>query len=421
MEIFAMVIEIITVILGVFVAYKAIYTIIGLFGKKKKYPDTEILNKYTFVIPARNEEAVIPKLIESINLLDYPKELYNIIVIADNCTDNTAKIAKNLGVTVFERFDDSKRRKGYALESLFDSLITENKLDESDAYIIVDADNLLKKDFLIEMNKGFVENGNVLCGYRSTKNFDTNIISASYGIHFFRSTVSLHRPRAILNVGTHLAGTGICIGTHLLKNGWHHTCLTEDTELTADLVSKGIKIGFVEDAVLYDEQPTNIFVACRQRLRWTKGRLTVFFKTFPKIIKSIFTKKSFTSYDFFWYYFPYGLATFILSLVGTIVPIIYTLAGGKEFDAINYLKYFGISLLGTYLSSYFLGIIYVIREFKNIKCRKRYIILYLFFWPWFDMIDIFITIVALFKRNVTWKTIKHTDTRNIDSLNNYRG
>lgn len=425
MEILEKTISIITTVLTILVFYKSILTIIGVLCKKKKFPDTDIRKKYTFVLPARNEEDVLPNLIESILNLDYPKELFDIIVIADNCTDNTAKVAKDAGAIVYERFDDTKKRKGYALQYLFNLLIEEGKLNNSDAYIIVDADNLLRKDFLIEINKGFVENKNIVCAYRSCKNFNTNFISGSYGIHFFRSTVSMHRPRAILGTGTHLAGTGICIGSHLLQNGWNYTKLTEDTELSADLVSKNITIGFVEDAVLYDEQPTNFLIAFRQRVRWAKGRLSVFFTTFPKVFFSIFKgifkhkslRSTFTAYDFFFYYFPYGLFTLLLSLVVPIASLVlYFIDNSNGFEILNLLKSFGISLLGTYVSSLLLGFVYVIREHKKINCSVGLIILYTFLWPWFDMVDAYITLYALLKRKVTWKQIPHNDTRKVESL-----
>ena len=425
MEILSKAIEIVSLILTILVFYKGVLTVIGIFFKKKKYPETDILKKYTFVIPARNEEAVLPGLLDSIFNVDYPKELFDVIVISDNSTDNTSKVALEKGARLYERFDQTKKRKGYALQYLFNLLKEEGSLNSSDAYIIIDADNLVKRDFLIQINKGFVANGNIVCAYRSCKNFNTNFISGSYGIHFFRSTVSMHRPRAVLGTGTHLAGTGICIGTHLLQNGWNHTKLTEDTELSAELVSNNIIVGFVEDAVLYDEQPTNLLIAFRQRVRWAKGRLSVFFATFPKvflaIFKGIFKHKSlrstFTAYDFFFYYFPYGLFTLLLSLIIPVSSLVlYFVDKNNGLEILNMLKNFGISLLSTYVSCVLLGFVYVIREYKNINCSKGLIILYVFLWPWFDIADVYITLYALIKPNVTWKEIPHKDTRKVESL-----
>lgn len=416
MEVLNLILKVISFVLAVLVSYKTVFMIVGLFGRKKVYPDTAIQKKYTFVIPARNEEQVLPKLLQSIALLDYPRELVRVIVISDNSTDRTTEVARSEGALVYERFDETKKRKGYALEYLFEKLKAEGKLLDTDAYIIVDADNLLRRDFLTEINKGFVQNGQVVCAYRSCKNFNTNFISASYGIHFFRSTVVLHRPRAKLNIGTHLAGTGICISSTLLQDGWHYTALTEDTELSSDLVCRGIKVGFVEDAILYDEQPTKFSIAFRQRVRWAKGRLTVFFKSFPKVFVSIFKNHSFTSYDFFWYLFPYGLATFFISLIYPLTSFIICIITKEPYPVLSTLKTMGITLLTSYVSNFLLGAAVVLREHRKINCGFMRTLLYIFMWPWFDIVDIIITLFALFKRKVVWKPIPHEDTREINSL-----
>lgn len=111
------------------------------------------------LIAAHNEEVVIGSLIESMLKLDYPKEMYDVFVIADNCTDDTAKISKGYGVNVCERFAKDKRGKGYALEWMFAKLFAMEK--QYDAIAIFDADNLVHKDFLKEINSKMQE------GYKS--------------------------------------------------------------------------------------------------------------------------------------------------------------------------------------------------------------------------------------------------------------
>src|SRR5690554_5463312 len=115
-----------------------------------------------------------------------------------------------------------------------------------------DADNLVYKDFIYEMNKVFVDTGNIDNGYCNFKNFDTNFVSSGYDIHFYRSIVAYHRPRGKLKVCTHIAGTGYVIDSKLVESGWQFHGLTEDTELTLRFSTKGIKIAFCEDAVFFD-------------------------------------------------------------------------------------------------------------------------------------------------------------------------
>ena len=129
--------------------YYLVLGLLGLFRKEEKKNYTP-KNKFALLIAAHNEEVVIGSLIESMLKLDYPKDMYDIFVIADNCTDDTAKISKGYGVNVCERFAEDKRGKGYALEWMFAKLF---KMDKKyDAVAIFDADNLVHKDFLKEMN-----------------------------------------------------------------------------------------------------------------------------------------------------------------------------------------------------------------------------------------------------------------------------
>ena len=102
--------KIIGIILSIMVFHKAFYFVIGMFFTRKFKPAKK-QHKYGILIAARNEKAVIGNLIDSINKQDYPKDLYTIFVVADNCTDNTAKIAKEEGAIVYERFDEAHKTK----------------------------------------------------------------------------------------------------------------------------------------------------------------------------------------------------------------------------------------------------------------------------------------------------------------------
>ena len=104
-------------------------------------------HKYGIVISARNEKNVIGNLLDIIKKQDYPQELLTVFVVADNCTDNTAEIARKKGAVVYERFDNDHRTKGYALEFLFDKIENDYGRDSFEGYFVFDADNLLKEDF----------------------------------------------------------------------------------------------------------------------------------------------------------------------------------------------------------------------------------------------------------------------------------
>ena len=130
------------------------YMYLGLFCTRKFKP-AKAYHKYGVIIPARNEEAVIKNLIDSIKAQDYPKEYITIFVVADNCTDNTAKIARENGAVCYEHFNENERTKGFALKYIFEQIEKDYGTQSFEGYFIFDADNLLKKDYISRMNDSF--------------------------------------------------------------------------------------------------------------------------------------------------------------------------------------------------------------------------------------------------------------------------
>lgn len=415
MEILDRICKILAFILSALVVFKIFYIVIGFFFKAKKYPKTDIQKKYAILIPARNEEKVLPHLIDSIYEQSYDLTKLTIFVVADNCDDNTAQIAREKGCIVYERFDKSKARKGYALDFLLQNIEKDYRITSFDGYFVFDADNLLKKDFIEKMNEAFVAYPDIVIGYRNSKNFDTNFVSSAYAIHFYNSSLSYHRPRSLLHLGTHLAGTGFVISSEIVKDGWKWHNLTEDAELAMYLNQRGIKIQYCEEAIFYDEQPTSFKIAFRQRIRWSKGRLQVFAQYGFSAIKRFFKTGSFTSYDLFWYMFPYALLSTALSIIYPLITLILSIIH-HNFDAIHFLKAVGVYFGGQYLSNLFTGALVCVREHKQIHCSFFKTILYLLLWPWFNMIGTLLLVCALLKKEVIWKPIPHNDTRTIQDI-----
>ena len=133
------------------VAYRAVYFVIGIFFTRKFKP-AKVKHKYGILIAARNEKYVIGNLLDSINKQDYPKELLKVFVVADNCTDNTAEIARSKGAICYERFDNEHKTKGFALEFLLDQIEKDYGRMNFEGFFIFDADNLLKANYITKMN-----------------------------------------------------------------------------------------------------------------------------------------------------------------------------------------------------------------------------------------------------------------------------
>lgn len=275
---------------------RTLFKLTGLFATRK-FPKAKNNHRYGILVAARNEDAVIGKLIESVNNQDYPRELIRIFVVAHNCTDNTAAAARQAGAVCYEYNDESKKTKGYALQYLVEQIRRDYGIDCCEGYFIFDADNLLKEDFITRMNESFDAGEKIVTSYRNTKNFDDNWISASYGIHWLRTIRNEHRARSAFRLATRIQGTGFLFPWEVIKDGWKYTSLTEDRAFCADVVTLGYRISYNNDAEFFDEQPTDIKIAMRQRLRWSKGHLDAFVETGGKLFCNIFRTRGAANKD----------------------------------------------------------------------------------------------------------------------------
>lgn len=397
-------------------SYQFFYIVVSLFKKPYRYKKAEKEHRFAVMICGRNEEAVIGNLIESIKNQHYPQELIDVYVCADNCTDNTAAVAQQAGAIVFERFNKEKVGKGYALNFLFKRIFETSGQDYYDGYFIFDADNLMDKRYVKEMNKAFSAGFKVVTSYRNSKNYDTNWISAGYALWFLREARYLSNARLQLGSSCAVSGTGFLISKDIIKenNGWHYYLLTEDIEFSIDTIIKGYKIGYCPSAHFYDEQPEKFVVSWNQRIRWVKGYMQVFKYYGKKIIKGIFGTNGFSCYDMAMNLMP----AYVLSMASTFINIasfvISVIAAQGDILGITISL---AQLIGTcYSMLYLVGLITTITEWKNIKCRGWKKILYSFTFPLFIFTFIPVTIWAMTFGKSDWKPIKHGVNKSIEDM-----
>lgn len=402
--------------------YQVFFIIYELIKRKrtteKKKPSK--LHSFGVIICARNEQSVIGGLIDSLKRQDYPEELIDIFVVADNCCDYTAKYAEASGATVFERQNQSLIGKGYALDFAFKNLF--DKGIKHDAYLIFDADNLVDKDFVKEMNLKLCEGFNVLTSYRNSKNYGTNWITSGYSLSFIREATYLNKAREDLHLSSAISGTGFCVRREIIEKqgGWKHHLLTEDIEFTVDSVIQGEKFGISEKSILFDEQPVTFKSSWNQRLRWAKGFYQILGMYGGKLLKRIF-KGSFTCYDFFMTLFP-ASAYSVYNLVKAIVECVYgfiTFSGDLNplKLAFNCLWPIISCFAIMYLIFFAMGLVTMITEHKVIRATKGQKIRSVFTYPLFMITYCPIAVVAIFKK-VEWKPIPHSVNATIDDLEN---
>ena len=392
--------------------YQFVYIPIAWLPRKKETLHAP-MHRFAVLIAARNEEAVIGKLIDSIKAQSYPGRLVKIFVAADNCTDATAEAARSHGAEVYERYDMTRRGKGYAL----DFLLREIKLrghSRFDGYIVLDADNVLDRDFILHMNETFSAGHDIVTCYRSSKNYGDNWISAGYALWFLRESRYLNSARARLGSSCGVSGTGFLFSQAVLDaqgGGWPFHLLTEDIEFTIDNVTRGMKVGYCPDAIAYDEQPISFRQSWAQRLRWSRGYLQVFKKYGRALISGIFSG-SFSCYDMAMSIMPAAVLTglsIVVNLGAALVNVLYY----HEWGVL------GVSALQTlvnlYLTLFIIGAITTATEWKSIHCEPAKKIFYVFTFPLFMLSYVPIVIHSLFV-TPEWTHIDHTRTLDVQQI-----
>mgnify|MGYP004457369365 FL=1 len=368
-----------------------------------KFKDKPLLvnknHKFMAILPAHNEEKVIGNLIDSLNNQDYDKKLLDIYVIADNCTDKTAEIAREHGAIVYERFDDTKKTKGYALNWFLQQKIKENA--DYDAFFIFDADNIVDKDFTKNMNKKLCQGEEVVQGYRDIKNPTDSWVTAGYALFYWTMHRFYHFARYNVGLSPLLNGTGFMVKFDLVKNtGWDTVTLTEDIEFSLKRIIKGKRLGWATDAIVYDEQPLTFKASWSQRSRWTVGHIQCMKLYTKSLADAVRKNKTAMNLDGLLYIIgsiPMFIASIALVLSNFVIYLAHAMTGVDLL--INIAKY----IIPTFFLPIVTALITMYLEKKPIKPMLKWLIYYpLFIGSW-----LVINFKCLFKRNTEWEKIDH--------------
>ena len=358
-------------IITIFWLYQLLVSLCSLVKIKDKPLKVKKDHRFMAIIPAHNEEAVVGNLIESLKKQNYNKDLYDIYVIADNCTDNTAKVAKEAGAIVYKRFDETKKTKGYALNWFLQQKIEENA--PYDAFFVFDADNIVHPDFIKNMNKKLCQGEDVVQGYRDIKNPTDSWITAGYAIFYWTMHRFYHLAR--YNLG-----------------------------LSLKRIIKGKKLGWATDAICYDEQPVGFVQSWSQRSRWTVGHIQCIHEYTKKLAIAAKENKTMMNFDGLLYIVG-SIPMFILTLLLLATNfLMYAGDGMTQAELMmNMLRY----LVPTFLLPIATGVIAMYLDKRPIKPMLKGLACYpLFMGSW-----LLINFKCLFKRETTWEKINHV--RNI--------
>ena len=412
-QVFQIITAVMAAILSIIFFYQIAYLFVPILVRKKRGKRGAAQeHSYAILIAARNEEKVIGHLLDSIRNQKYPADKITTFVVADNCTDATAEIARQAGAIVYERFNKEQVGKGYALNHLFTKIDEDYGWDNFDAYMIFDADNVLMPDYIRQMNRLCDEGYQAFTGYRNTKNFGSSWIAAGHGIWYLHDSCHLSQSRMRLGLACAVTGTGFGFTKELLKEmgGWNYFTLTEDIEFSTWCCVRGIRIGYCHDAILFDEQPVKLIQSWRQRTRWAQGGIQVTFRytkdygrglkkggwvgwsTFEAITLSLW------GLGFGFLSGVMGLVTGILS-VGIVGGVVGTLVG----------------IGGTFLSMMAMAAWTMFTERKRIYATTWQRIKGLFSFPLYVLTWLPISVLAVF-RKFEWVPIEHTEAISVDAL-----
>lgn len=392
--------------------YQFLYIPAALFIKEPSRGPS-VKHRFAVLVSARNEEKVIGELIRSINSQTYGRENLRIFVIADNCTDNTAKTAGNLGAVVYRRFSSEKIGKGYALDELFRHIAADYPKNFFDGFFVFDADNVLEENYIEEMNRTFCDGYKIITGYRNSKNYGSNWISAGYSLWFLRESRYLNHACFLLGNSCAVSGTGFFLSREIAEKcgGWPFHLLTEDIEFTVHNVIRGEKIGFCKNAVLYDEQPTLFSQSWHQRTRWAKGYLQVFGKYGRELLKGIL-RGDFSCFDMAMNIMPAFVLSVSCGIFNAAAAVFSVLSGESVLPV---LFSFGESIFNMYLTLFAVGAVTVFSERKQIHTSFRKKILYTFTFPIFMFTYIPISAAAIFMKP-EWRPIGHSIKTNPEEI-----
>ena len=344
MEIIRTLLEVLIWICGAFLTFNMIYQlVIGFwgFGKAEKdYKDHDPEMRFLVLVPAHSEEKVIGDIIANLKEMDYPRELYDFYIIADNCTDGTAEKARSLGANVIETHKESPDAPTGKPIALKKALNTIDYRSNYDLLMIFDADNLIDRNMFREVNSQYLDKGRpdfIQC-YLGAKNKKGPVAWVYYtGYTLSNRFFNLSKQRLGLN-GV-LGGTGFAMSTSYLaqRGGWTTMTLTEDYEMQVEAILDGRRIVWNHFTRVYDEKPTRLTAAIRQRIRWGQGHWFVTLHNTGKLVRALIAGKisiwEFLSLGTY----MYSVAVMVAALVQLVFTAVLSLAfSGQPLFQLSY-------------------------------------------------------------------------------------
>lgn len=317
--------------LSVVFLWSTVVVLVGLIKPSRRHPRSERKLKFAVIVCARNEESVIRLPVKSVQMSRYPEALREVIVLADNCSDETVKKARDAGATVWEKSVPSAG-KGDVLAWGLGKLQSERP--DVEAVAVFDADNIVSDCWFDAVNDALNDGETVVTGRRHSSNARANVISGWYTVYWDMMNELSNRVRTNLGLSGKLTGTGFAfLRSALEPEGWKTHTMVEDVEFTVQTNIRGGRVGYVPEADYADEQPVSVPYMWRQLRRWATGGWQVAWSYFIPWLRTLLRQRSLRLFDSFFAILTGMSVAFMLlfNVLALIVRLAFGTADGAAF------------------------------------------------------------------------------------------
>ena len=400
--------------------YGAYFAIVALFGLRRPTPPAAGVaapkKRFALIVAARNEAAVIGQLVDSLHALDYPRELYEVIVAPNNCTDDTEAIAAAHGARIFHP-EGVIRSKGEVLHQVVEKVVLAESFD---AMCVFDADNLADVHFLSRMNDALCGGAQVAQGFRDSKNPEQSAISSCYSICYWMVNQFYNAARSALGLSALVNGSGFAVSTALLRRlgGWHTVTMTEDYEFSAQCAMIGERVHFIPEALIYDEQPLTFSQSWKQRRRWTTGSLQGLQRYGHGLFASFAGRGSVVCLDMF-LTFLIPLVQLFSTVLGIVSLLLVAMGGGMVLGGVVLhglllagLMVAGSAAAGVIGSAVFAAFTVLLKKRPLAGMAKGILSYWVFLFS-----QMVLTLLSFVKKQEIWEPIAHTSAKRIEDMN----
>lgn len=390
---------------GIYYLWILTCVIIGLCTKKQPQKPAPPL-RIAVLSCARNEEAVISGLIDSIQKQDYPPDCRKMFVVAHNCTDHTAQLAAEAGEEVLVRNDPNDTCKGDAMRFGVGEILRRYP-GAFDAIAVFDADNLASRGFLREISAA-LHHADVVQGFRASKNYHFNWVSELFAAFWLCMSDFQYLAHTRMNLPSCVNGTGFAFRVDALPpEGWQTVTFLEDVEFSVRQTLSGHRVRSAPLAVFYDEQPVKLLDGLRQRFRWAVGMQETMRHYAPALLRSL-PKLGWDAVK------TLGDICINPIFTCTILGLIFLFSGlwlgGTSAGAL--LMGLLIFMLSMWLLSLPIALGLLRKEREPIRKNLSTVFL---FAPFLFLSFVF-GVAAIFVRKPKWTPIQHGDTTSISDL-----